>query len=211
MFKELFNTSWLIDVIVIIAIVAIIISLIKFPNARWFIGSVVSIVLIATAIFSLIEINSFYKTKGGIYGQLTGYFNKNQVVVSDMTFDFKDIMLTENGIKDGNGINIGYNAKFLSDKVFDMSVDKTYELFINNVPVKIKDSASDYVLAEYEYVFLDKNKVELFVGTLSLEFAFYEQQTTFNVSTTDGSEGVKFWNDYFNKNSFVVKIQEVGV
>ena len=205
MIKALFDTSWIIDVVTIIAITLVIVSLIKFPSSRWFLGTVLSIVLVGTACFSIVEINAYYSTSGGIVGQLTGYFDKNKVEVTDLTFDFKDIMMTENGTANG------YSAVFLSDKTIQLSADSKFQVTLNDVPVDIIESTSNYVVAEYEYVFYNKDLNEVLVDTLKLEFAFYNISTEFEISTTGGATAMNYWNDYFSKNAFVVEIKEMGV
>ena len=68
------------------------------------------------------------------------------------------------------------------------------------------ETASDYVVASYEYSFLDENFVELCHDTLSIKFSFYNNATYLSVSTSGGSTAVKYWNYYFQKENFVIEI-----
>ena len=205
MLNALFNTSWIWDAVLILTITLVVIALIKYPQSRWFVGTVLTVALITSAIYSAIELNAYYSAEGGIAGTITGYFDKNKVDVTDMSFNFKDIMMTENGQENG------YSAIFLSDKTIKLSTGSEFKVTLNGIPVDIVESTSNYVVAEYTYAFYNKELVEVFVDTLTLEFAFYDASTEFEISTTGGSTAMKYWNDFFSKNAFVVEIQEVGV
>lgn len=196
-------------VIGIICLTFVLIAIIKFPQSRWFVGTILSIALVISAIYSAMQLNVYYQEFGGIYGQLTGFLNTNNVIVEDLSFDFRDVVLTE--VKAPDGETSYYEAKFTINKVLDLSREKEYGVYVNGSPVEIVSSASDYIVAEYEYLFMDKDLNILCSDTLNLSFAFYKNSTTFVVSTHGGENAVNYWNYYFNKNSFIVEINELGV
>ena len=201
------NETLIYSILGIICLTFILIAIIKFPESRWFVGTILSIVLVISAIYSATQLNVYYNEFGGIYGQLTGVFDTNNVVRNDMTFDFNDIVLTE---VSSNGSVSTYEAKFVLNEVLDLSLLDNYGVYINGTPVEIVDSGSDYIIAKYEYMFMDRDLSVLCADTLNIEFVFYNNSTMCIVYTNGGADAVKYWNYYFNKNAFNVELKEIG-
>jgi len=210
MLTLLFDTSFWWDVVLLIVSAVLIFAIIKLPIGRWFILTVLGIVLIGSAVFCGVELNYYYKESGGIYGELTGFFDRNTLIVTDLSFDFENMMFTENGNADENGIIQDYSIEILSDKVIDLTRNNTYCIYVNNVPCEIQEYSTKYIIATYTYIFYDLNMNELLTDTLSLKFAFDNNSTLFHISTSGGSEAVEYWNYYFNRNSFIVDLKDIS-
>ena len=83
-------------------------------------------------------------------------------------------------------------------------------VYVNNEPCYYVDNSNSnqYVIARYSYTFLDEDLKELCTDTLTFNFAFYTNSTYLSVKTEGGAEAVKYWNYYFNKNVFEVRIEK---
>ncbi len=204
MLSLFFDMSFYYDILIAVCIIAVVIACIKYPGGRLFLLTGLFIILVISAVYSCIQLNYYYKAKGGIYGQIDGIFKPNNVeIVQDLEFDFKDIMMTESSVKDR------YKARFIDNKVLSLTSDKYYGVFVNDYPCMFNEIGTDYVLAQYQYNFYDDNKNLLLNDTLTFKFAFYSKQCVLEVSTDGGSEANDFWNSYFNKNVFKVKVKEL--
>lgn len=203
MFKALFETSVWVDIGIILLIAVTIIAMMKYKQFKYFLTTIIVIVVIAMTIFSGINLNEYYSTSGGIFGEISGLFKPNQVeVITDMSFDFKNVMFTENS----SGT---YEATFISEQVLDLTTENFYGVFVNSEPCNIIEYSKDYLIATFEYHFLDDDKNILMSDILNFNFAFYKNSTKFVITTDGGSEAVKYWNFFFNKNSFIVNIKQI--
>lgn len=154
--------------------------------------------------YSAVNLNAYYSARGGIHGVISGIFDTNNVeVVETMNFELKNIELTQVGDTDT------YSARINVSEVFNLENKCDYMVYVNDMPCYLVENASDYVKAEYKYSFLDNDFKELELDSLYFNFAFYTNSTSLEIRTLGGSEAVKYWNYYFNKNTFVVRISEV--
>ena len=206
MLSLLFDTSWIYDVITTIAIVAVIIALIKFPKARVYIFSLLGIALLVFTGYSYFQLDAYYNTRGGIFGYISGVVSSNVVdieQVEELKFKLDNIELTKE--HDHSSI---YSAEILTNEVMTIDSEVNYALFVNGQPLSKVEYSSDYVVADYDYLFMNAEKEVLCEDTLFIRFAFYSNSTFMSVSTSGGEEAVRFWNYYFNKNTFIVEFKE---
>lgn len=204
MLSLFFDTSFWYDVLLVIAILAVIYILIKFPHAKVYVFSILFSLIFISGIYSIININSYYSATGGIYGVLSGTFgNNNQLHVNEKTFELKNTTLTQvNGDK--------YSAKSVSQDVFKVDSDKYLGVFVNGSPCTYSKIEEDYFVAYYSYNFYGRDNEILFNDTLKMYFAFYENSTQLEVITEGGSKAVAYWGYYFNNNNFNVTLKSVN-
>lgn len=186
-------------VLAVVAFAIILAICIKYPQGKWFFGTICMAVLIAGTCYCGIQLNYYYTASGGIFGKLSGIFDTNVVEVENATFTFTNIELTET---EGDV----YSAVITTNEVLQLEKGIAYGVYVNNSPCSNIQNARDYVTAEYSYVFYDESFKPLCSDTLYFRFAFYNNSTLLNVRTQGGADAVKYWNYYFNKNTFVVKI-----
>lgn len=147
-----------------------------------------------------IELNRYYTAQGGVFGVISGYFDRNQVEVDSLSFDFKNIELKQDS-------NNQYSASITTSDVCKLSEDENYWVYVNNIPCANVEVGPDYVFADYTYNFYDDNLDLMMSDTLNFKCAFSKTSSTFKLTTSGGAEAVKFWNYYFNANSFTATIQ----
>lgn len=191
---------------ILIGLVVLLINCIKHwgNGGGYALLGIFTIGFISLTCFSLVNLNVYYEEKGGIHGAINGIFDTNQIeVVEEMKFKFTYTELVQQGETDK------YSATITMPEVFNLEKDLSYMVYVNDMPCYFVENASDYVKANYGYVFYDENENLLMKDTLNFSFAFYTNSTTLKVSTNGGSEAVKYWNYFFNKNIFIVKIVQV--
>lgn len=201
---NLFDKIW--QIALLVAVVTILGYCIRYPGGRWFIGVALTIAFIGLTSYCGIQLNYYYNESGGIYGQIVSMYNPNQVhITNNVEYIFENIVMTKES-------DIKYSAKIISDSVLDLNLDDdlTYGVYVNGMPCNQIDISNDYVLAKYEYNFLDEDLNLLLNDTLTLKFAFYTNSTYLIVSTDGGAKAVKYWEYYFNKNIFKVTIDNDG-
>lgn len=205
MLKMFFDINVVYDIVIIVMIGLAIIATFKSPWGKYFWLATLSIVLLGTGIYSGFEINNYNKARGGIFGAIkSGITHTNVVEVQDLRFDLKDIELTQ---KDGDNEDL-YEAKFLVNEVIKLGNYNSYGIYVNDVPSEITEITTDYMMGRYEYNFYDENKQLILNDTLTFKFAFYKDSSMLLVQTSGGSNAVRLWNYYFNKNSFIVSLLE---
>ena len=215
MFNFFSNKITQIVILVVIGILAIfIIKAIANPKNKDFrklVGTISLMVLffglIGSAYFSVLKINKYYNTKGGIKGALNEIFKQNEVTVDtkELSFNFKNISLIQN---DDNS----YSAEFITNDVITLNADENYALYINETPVLITSYGNDFFTADYKYVFYGRDKKEILSDTLKIEILTYKNQTNVNISTDyakthEQADSIELWNSYFNKNGFILEIK----
>ena len=201
----LFNidTSWIWKVAIIIGVILIIYACIKYPKGgKWVLFGILIVGYLGVTAYSIVQLNYYYKAEGGIIGQITGIFNTNEVeVVDNLKFDFNNVELTQvAGDK--------YQAKFVTNEVLNLDDDIDYGLYVNDMPCYNVSANSNYVIAQYGYTFYDNSMIINCSDILTFNIAFNDKYTELSVVTNGGSTAVKYWNNYFNKNSFIVEIKE---
>ena len=193
---------WFTLAIIIGVIVALVFCIKYFKKGGKFVLLTIFILgMIAISTYSGIQLNYYYNARGGIYGAITGIFKPNEVnVVENLSYEFKNVELTQ----DHDNI---YSANIIIGDVMKLDKDVNYGVYVNDTPCDYVENASNYVLAKYTYKFYDNDLREILEDTLTFRFAFYTDSTYLSLSTNGGSEAVKYWNYYLNKNLFVVNIK----
>lgn len=202
-FGEMISTPkfWYI-VIALIGLIILIVNCLKHPKVgKWVLFGVFYIGFLILTVYSCIQLNIHYKTKGGIFGQISGIFEPNQVkVVDDITYEFTNTELVQVGETNK------YSSSVSVPEIMNLENGVKYQLLINDVPSGYTDNNEDYIVSRYNYIFYDEDFNILKQDTLIIKIAFYANSTSFSVSTEGGAEAVKYWNYYFNKNKFVVTL-----
>lgn len=203
MFSLLFDSGFWYDLIFIAAAVFIMYLVIKYPQGRIYFFTFLSLAFIGVTIFCGVNLNTYLSAQGGIFGSLSGAFGLDKVeVVDNQTFELNNLSMTLQ--TDGS-----YALEVSVNKQLKLDSSKTYGIFVNDVPTNLVGSESDYISSNYSYNFYDTNNELLCADTLAIKVAMYENSTLLHVSTSGGSEACKYWNNYFNKNSFKIKIDDV--
>ena len=212
MISKLFGTDKFLDllgtptfwytVIILVGVIAFLLACLKNPKVgKWVLLAIFIVAWIAVTAYSGIQLNYYYNATGGIYGTITGIFDTNKVEIEDnLVFNFDNIELTESS-------NGDYIASIIINEILSVGSDKV-GVYVNEMPCTYVDNNSDYVVAKYTYSFLDNDMSILCTDTLTMYFAFYENSTQLTISTSGGSKAVNYWNYYFNKNDFKVRIGE---
>lgn len=200
---EMLSTpSFWYTIILIIGAIMVLIACFKYPKiGKWILLVLFYVVLICVTIYSLIQLNIYYKARGGVIGQISTIFKPNEVkVVDDITYKFNNTELLQVGDSDT------YRADVSLDEVLELTKGVKYQLLINDVPCGYSDNNEDYILANYNYIFYNDDMTAAFQDILKIRIAFYKNFTNFTISTDGGATAVKYWNYYFNKNDFVIKL-----
>ena len=183
------------------------IFLLQYKGVQIFAGVALFIALICSSVFSIVKLETYYSATGGVVGTIESFLRPNQVDELDnkIGFSLENLMMTKD--IDGN-----YSVSVISEKVFSLE-NGTYLVYVNESPCKITSSSSDYIEANYSYVFYDKNHNAILDDTLYLQIVFYKTKTELTVYTTGGVEAQSLWQAYFTKNEFeiVVEQQEIEV
>ena len=201
MLKLLFDISVLYDLLILIAIIAVIILCVWKKESRPFVYTVAVILFVGATIFCGIQLNFYYTASGGIFGAITGIFDTNVAEVEELSFSLKNIELTQ----DHDEV---YSARILTNEIIKLAEGENFMAYVNDEPCSSVKNASDYVVFEYSYVFMGEDFNSLCEDTLTMRFSFYTNSTYLSVSTSGGANAVKYWNYYFNKNVFVVTLDK---
>lgn len=210
MLSLLFGFNYLYDLLIVVVICATIVLCVKSDGFRdtfklicKYVGlPLCAILMVGSVVYSCIHLNIYYSAQGGIYGQLSHIFGQNNQVsveVDEKIFSFKDVILTQ---EDGDI----YSVKMLSEKVIKLKSDESYAIYINNTPCTYSETSPDHFKALYTYNFYNKEDVCEKTDTLELYFQLNNKGIEIEVQTRGGSSAVRYWNNYFNKNGFEVKI-----
>lgn len=201
MFNILFDSSFWYDVLIALVIVAVIWLIVTHKEARIYVYWVLFIVVTALTSYCIVQTVGYYTARGGIYGDIGDLDSPNEiVVVSEYEFDVRNIILTEQGKE--------YSATMTANVVLELDPDSGYGLFVNNLPCISTEYATDYITGEYRYNFYNSSNEVVCYDTLTLNLAFNQNYMSLKIST-EKAEAVSYWQSYFNKNNFVVKISKL--
>lgn len=194
-------------VILLVGAIAIIIACFKHPAiGKWVLLIVFYCALIGVTIYSAIQLNFYYKARGGIFGQIETIFKPNDVqYVDDITYKFTCTELLQ--VNDSET----YSADISLDEVLELTKGVKYHLLINDVPSGYTENNEDFIVADYNYIFYNEDMSIALQDTLQIRIAFYKKFTNFTVSTDGGAKAVKYWNHFFIKNDFVIKLSTKAV
>lgn len=201
MIDLLFNSNFWYTLIVIAAAVLIFIACLKYPAGKYFIGTVILIVAVGATIYCGTQLYYYYDTKGATFGTID-IDEPNKVNVDDFRFNFQNFEL-----KQVSGDE--YSAEAHLSEILELDENKTYGIFINETPCDLTQYSSNYLNASYSYTFRDDDLTVLMEDTLQINFAFNATSTDIKITTYNGAEAVKYWNNYFNKNTIVITIEEI--
>ena len=203
MLEILFSSTFWYIALAVVAVVVIIWACIKFPQGKIFVGTILGIAILCFTAYAGVELNFYYSASGGIYGAITGIFDTNIVEVDNSSFKIQNLELTQD---EGDT----YSARILTNDVIVFEQNKVYGLYINDTPAKTLSFSTDYIQAQYSYVFYDNQQNVLENDSLYINMAFYTNSTSIEIYTNGGEQAVKYWNYWFNKNTFVITIKEAG-
>ena len=203
MLSLLFDKNFFIGVFSVIIIVLIIWLCVKFPSARMACFIILSVVFTGLTAYCVVNLNIYYNAKGGIYGQISGLFSPS-VSVGETTIEFNNLELIQ--YLDTNT----YYCEIISDKAIEIDEDKNYQMYINNTPCSSSKISSNYISSEFRYQFLNEKDEVLCDDTLQIRLVFNKNNSHFYIYTENGTETIKYWNYYINKNDFVISLQETN-
>ncbi len=203
MFSLLFDSGFWYDLIFIVLIGFIIFLCFKYPNSRVYVFSFLGIVFVGFTAYCGIQLNFYYSAEGGVWGYINGLIDNNTAtteVTDTIKYSLENIVLTQN--PDGS-----FSATIYSDDKFELKQDTSYGVYVNDEPCTQVDFSSNFVRAEYRYAFLDNDLEVLMDDTLQFNIAFYENSSSFTLTTHGGQEAVDYWNKYFSRNNLVVEVK----
>ena len=195
--------SYWVDIVIAVLFIIGAIACAKWHKLGYVLFGAFTIFLGFCSAFSIRNLDTYYSAEGGIIGAITGT-NQNEVVVEEMSFDFKDVVFTATGAENE------FEAKFVTDKTFALNKSKYIQLLVNGQPCDYLVNASDYIVAEYNYVFYDRDMNPIGVDTLTFHMSFYDNFSLLIVTTNGGESAVEKWNYFFNVNKFIVTIEQVN-
>ena len=203
MFNLLFNSSFWIGFGVVAVICIIIWICAKYPSAKVFVlslfGSAFAIALVAVTVWCGINLGYYYTAKGGIFGALSGIEQTNTVTITDAEFSFENIELTQ---VEGDR----YSARVNSSDTFKLDNDAQYMVLVNDYPCSDVEVFDTYITASYTYEFLTDEMQSILTDTLNIAFVFDNNYTYASITTYGGATAVEYWNSYFARNDFVIKL-----
>ena len=69
---------------------------------------------------------------------------------------------------------------------------------------------TDHISAKYNYSFYDYEDNVQHSDTLDFKVSMFDNFTTIFIRTDGGSESVKYWNSFVEKNGFKIEIKPFG-
>ena len=157
-----------------------------------------------SAIYSVYQVNGYYSAEGGIIGKITNTFKPNVVNVNDFEIKIDNIELQQE-------FEDTYLAEITINQEIKLDSNKKYALFVNGAPTSCFASESNYIGGVYGYAFYGSNNTLLLHDDLVLELAIHKNYSLMYIYTNGGNTAVNYWNYYFNRNDFVVTIEEIDV
>lgn len=182
----------------------------KFKPVQSLFYGIVFLLLVASGVMSFGNLNIYYSTKGGVIGEITSIFKKNQVEVTEnekeIKFDFSNIVLEKNS--QGK-----YSASMTSNTILNLDSDEEYFIYVNDEPCTTVKCEKRDIYATYSYVFMDRENGEYRVladDVMTFYFALYSNYSYLYIEVENGEETAGLWNSYFNKNNFKAVITKVS-
>lgn len=198
MLNSIFNLSEIYDILIIIAVIICLFIVLKFKSFRVFALSVIAVIYVGLSVVAMFAINNYYTASGGIFGELEQILNPD-VVVNDMSFDLQNLTLLETDEENK------YEMKISTEYVLEPNEE--YDVLVNGIPSNIINYSSDFVVAEYDYVFYNEDLIEVLFDTLTIKFSFFKNSTIIQIYTLGGEKAVGYWNYFFNMNNFIIEIK----
>lgn len=199
-FSEIFSKYGITALFIIVAFILLSFAFNK-KSAIYYFKYVAFCLLFIMTVFSGMNLFQAITVKGGEYGTIATPTENNQVEITDsMDFDFKNVVMT----KKADGI---YSAQITSENKLKLDADSKYLVFVNGAPCNYKIHSDDYIVAEYSYLFYDKNFKLIESATLTFKVKFDKYETLIILESSGDDDTTKLWNDYFNKNDFIFTIK----
>ena len=176
-----------------------------FPALRWIFATAFVFVVMCSAVYSTYQLNVYYSAKGGLYGYIKELVVRNEAKkVGELSFDLSSLNLTAT-VNENE-----YSALFYEDSVLRIDNDKTYGIFINNIPCSNIVFEEDHLSGYFTYTFVDYDENVVAKDTLSFRVSLYDNFTSIFVRNNTGGTYIKYWNSYINKNGFQMDIKPFG-
>lgn len=189
--------------VALIAVIGILCG--TYPVLRWIFATILVFVLVGSGVFSSVMLNKYYTAEGGMYGYIQTLISQNEAKkTAELSYDCGSVSFAPSVNKDE------YTATFYVDEVLKIDNETTYGLFINGVPCSEINFGTDHISAKYNYSFYDYDDNVLYVDTLDFRISMFDNYTIIFVRTNGGSEAVKYWNSFVDKNGFTVEIKPFG-
>lgn len=151
------------------------------------------------------ELFKYYGAEGGVVGFLQGLYDTNKVnVVDELAFKIEN---TEFKLKEGNR----YSIEIVTSDVMKPEIETKYNIYVNGLPCYdtfYSHSDNIFISAKYQYNFYNSDRGLKANDELTINVSFYENYTRLVIDSYGGEDDIKNWNSYFNKNNFVVSIEE---
>lgn len=211
MLNVLFSTEfWYLIIGAVLLIVATILC-IKYESARWVTGTVLTLVLLGSTVYSGFKLNEYYSADGGVYGYIENLLNntsKSENKDDSVKIELSNIVFSATSNVDE------YSATFILDDIFNFDSEKDYVVLVNGVPCANCESviglAESFVKGDFEYNFYAEDGSLILNDTLTIRVALHTNLTKVYVKTNGGSEAIKYWSSYVQKNKFDLDIKEIN-
>ncbi len=192
--------SVLIPIAILIVIAVILIAVIKSPNIKFIIFTVLTIIMVMASVYCIVQLRIRKTATGGIYGEIDGIYDVNVVTTVDsLNFEFENMEFTQ--LHDNT-----YRVNTTVQKLVKLPVGSSYAVLVNDMPCTNLSESNEYVLSKYSYTFLGSELQPIKTDTLTIRFAFYDRFTSLQLQTEGGAEVANLWNEFFNKNGFKITL-----
>jgi len=203
MLSMLFDKNFFIGVFSVVIIFLIIWLCVKYPSVRLACLIILTCGFAGLTGYCIVNLNIYYNAQGGIYGEITGLFSSS-VSVEEKVITFDNLELIQYLDTDT------YYCKIITDKVIAVDENKHYEMYVNDVPCSNSMISAEYISCDYRYQFFGEKEQLLCDDTLQIRLVFNKNNSYFYIFTENGTNSVKYWNYYINKNDFVISIKETN-
>ena len=175
-----------------------------FETARIVFGTILVVCILTSAVFSGIKLNQYYSAEGGIYGKIENFFGVNEVETIDtMTYKLNNINFTST-INENE-----YDADFIIYETNELNPDIEYMVLFNDKPCSTSKVGSEFISAEYIYNFYDENENVINSDSITIKIATYKTYTYIHLITDGGTDAVKLWHSYFEKNGSILELKPI--
>lgn len=203
MFGLLFGDikQFLIELAVIVGIVAIIITMIKYENGRPFLVAFLLLAWGGLGCYSGFTMYRYYNRVSQVRGHLEEYDPYKD-------FDFYHFNVTDFSLLEDEETNLMYYEKnYNTTLVFD-GTDKNYTLLVNNSPCSVTMANKGRLYGETSKKFEDVDGQAINQIDLTINFTFYSSYIVLKVETTATVENVGLLYNYYDINGFELRIIE---
>lgn len=180
----------------------------KYDSTRIIVSSLAFIVLIATGVYSVKQVNGYYFVTGTTYGEATTLFNANDAQferLDDFTFKFTKLGLKKTDIANQ------YRTRVQDSNKTILNSSKHYAIYLNEQLLTNNKQEAGMLSADAKFSYRDTNNVEMILDTLHISFSF-ENNITEIVLTTDGGDiATGIWDNFLARNNFILSIKEVDL